>query len=230
MTSMEAACESGRHAVNAILDHYVYEESGARDERDLPALSWRMPFGFVDQELSSPIRQPTPAGDYCFIFDCENREPADARPTRWVDSDYFRAGLAHPWQVWGIDNASAVASSLGAQGQGADPYAPALWIVDQVRQWRTLVETVYAASAPDAGSSGSGGPSAGAPAPPGASLLDRIGLVDRPPAQGGGGTYGTDPYGDPLNPHAVLDTLLKQSQRQPSPQRSRNVYRGPRYL
>ena len=27
MTSMEAACESGRHAVNAILDHYVWVES-----------------------------------------------------------------------------------------------------------------------------------------------------------------------------------------------------------
>src|SRR5205823_8431209 len=143
MTSMEAACESGRHAVNAILDHYVYEQSGDKDERNLPALSWRMPFGFVDQELSSPIRQAMPAGDYCFIFDCENREPADARPSRTLDLEYYRAGLAHPWRVWGIDNASAIAASLGGYGATDDPYDPTLSIIDQLRQWRTLVETLY---------------------------------------------------------------------------------------
>jgi uncharacterized protein with NAD-binding domain and iron-sulfur cluster len=205
MTSMEAACESGRHAVNAILDHYVYEQSGRKDKRELPSLSWRMPYGFVDQELSSPIRQPTPAGDYCFIFDCENREPADARPTRALDSHYFRSGLAHPWHVWGIENASAVASSLGAQGPGVDPYAPALWIVDQLRQWRKLVEAVYDASP--------GGPRPSAPLPFGGGLLDRIGLVDRPPDQGGAGIPGTDQYGDPLKPFAALDKLMRQPRR-----------------
>src|SRR5262249_11498468 len=80
MTSMEAASESARHAVNAILDHYVHAMNG--DTRSDPALSWNMPFGFVDQDLSNPVRFPTAAGDYCFIYDCENREPADARPTR----------------------------------------------------------------------------------------------------------------------------------------------------
>ena len=207
MTSMEAACESGRHAVNAILDHYVYEQSGRTDERDLPALSWRMPFGFVDQELSIPIRQPTPAGDYCFIFDCENREPADARPTRAVDSDYFRAGLAHPWHVWGIDNASAVASNYGAYGPAVDPYAPAMWIVDQVRQWRKLVEITCAASKAE---SCPDGPRPGAPPPSeDQELLDAIGLVDRPPDQGGGGIYALDPYGDPLDKQAFLDQATK---------------------
>ena len=33
MTSMESACESARHAVNAILDHYLYTTSGQRDRR-----------------------------------------------------------------------------------------------------------------------------------------------------------------------------------------------------
>ena len=207
MTTMEAACESGRHAVNAILDHYVYAQSG--DKRDLPALSWRMPFGFVDQELSSPIRQPTPVGDYCFIFDLENREPADSRPARAVDSDYFRAGLAHPWHVWGIDNASAVASSFGANGPYVDPYAPAMWIVDQVRQWRKLVETTCPASkaesCPDGSSPGSDAP----PASQYRDLLSGIGLVDRPPDQGGGGIYGLHSFGDPLDKEALLDQSLK---------------------
>ena len=210
MTSMEAACESGRHAVNAILDHYVHDQPGNDDERDLPSLSWRLPFGFVDQELSSPIRQPMPAGDYAFIFDCENREPADARPTRAIDSDYFRAGLAHPWHVWGLDNASAVASSLGADGPG-DQYAPALWIVDQLREWRKVVETVYSASATNAeAESRARGRPSGPPPSQDRDLLDRIGLVDRPPHQGGGGGSGLDAFGDPRNPYALLDARLKQ--------------------
>ena len=34
VTSMESACESGRHAVNAILDHYVWVASGGLDRRE----------------------------------------------------------------------------------------------------------------------------------------------------------------------------------------------------
>ena len=76
VTSMEAACESARHAVNAILDHYIWVESGGLDRREkTTALGWEFPYGFLDQGLSSPIRLPTPAGDYCYVFDIENREP-----------------------------------------------------------------------------------------------------------------------------------------------------------
>jgi len=143
MTSMEGACESGRHAVNAILDHYLYWTSDKKDERKEPPPSWRLPFGFVDQDLTSPIRFPTPAGDYCFIFDCENREPADARPTRELDAAYFAEGLPHPWALYGIDHASVAASNMGSYGSASTGYDP-LWIIEQLRQWRHLVETVYA--------------------------------------------------------------------------------------
>lgn len=96
MTSMEAACESGRHAVNAILDHYIWVGTGGADRREHSTLDWRFPFGFLDQTLSSPIRMPTPAGDYCYIFDLENREPADTRPLRNLDSRYATESLPHP--------------------------------------------------------------------------------------------------------------------------------------
>nr|WP_237165609.1 FAD-dependent oxidoreductase [Mycolicibacterium obuense] len=96
MTSMEAAGESGRHAVNAILDHYVWVASGGTDTRDQTTLPWLFPYGFLDQGLSSPVRMPTPAGDYCYIFDVENREPADTRPLRVLDSTYFQHALPHP--------------------------------------------------------------------------------------------------------------------------------------
>jgi NAD(P)-binding Rossmann-like domain len=96
MTSMEAACESGRHAVNAILDHYVWVASEGTDRRENTTLPWRFPFGFLDQGMSSPIRMPTPAGDYCYVFDIENREPADTRALRILDSEYCQRSLPHP--------------------------------------------------------------------------------------------------------------------------------------
>jgi uncharacterized protein with NAD-binding domain and iron-sulfur cluster len=99
MTSMEGACESARHAVNAILDHYVWTQSGGTDRREDTTLRWRSPFGFLDQGFSSPIRQPSPAGDYCFVFDIENREPLDTRALRDLDSQYFLAGLPHPFDL-----------------------------------------------------------------------------------------------------------------------------------
>lgn len=96
MTSMEAACESARHAVNAVLDHYVWVASDGVDRREKTTLAWLFPYGFLDQGLSSPIRMPTPAGDYCYIFDLENREPADTRTLRIIDSAFSQHQLPHP--------------------------------------------------------------------------------------------------------------------------------------
>jgi uncharacterized protein with NAD-binding domain and iron-sulfur cluster len=108
VTSMESACESGRHAVNAILDHYIWVESGGLDRRDkTPALSWEFPYGFLDQGMSTPIRMPTPAGDYCYVFDLENREPADTRVIRNLDSKLCEQSLPHPFDT-------PAASSFGA--------------------------------------------------------------------------------------------------------------------
>ncbi len=88
MTSMEAACESGRHAVNAILDHYIWVETEGADRRGQTTLDWRTPYGFVDQGLTTPVRMPSPAGDYCYVMDLENREPLDTRTLRNIDADY----------------------------------------------------------------------------------------------------------------------------------------------
>ena len=96
MTSMEAACESARHAVNAILDHYMWVGTGGVDRRENTTLDWRFPYGFLDQGLSSPVRMPTPAGDYCYVFDVENREPVDTRALRILDAAYCEQGLPHP--------------------------------------------------------------------------------------------------------------------------------------
>jgi hypothetical protein len=98
MTSMEAACESGRHAVNAILDHYIWVESGGTDRRGETALDWRTPYGFIDQGLTTPVRMPSPAGDYCYVMDLENREPLDTRTLRNLDAKYHNSGTPVPLQ------------------------------------------------------------------------------------------------------------------------------------
>ena len=103
MTSMEAACESGRHAVNAILDHYIWV--GIRRHR--PSWARRRSTGAPrtassTKGLSVPVRQPSPAGDYCFVFDLENREPFDMRRLRNLDSGYARAGYPHPLDMLGL--------------------------------------------------------------------------------------------------------------------------------
>ncbi|MEO3760792.1 FAD-dependent oxidoreductase [Mycobacterium sp. B14F4] len=96
MTSMEAACESGRHAVNAILDHYIWVESGGADRRAKTTIGWRSPYGFLDQGLTIPVRMPSPAGDYCYVVDMENREPLDTRPLRNLDAQYHQQSRPHP--------------------------------------------------------------------------------------------------------------------------------------
>ena len=118
MTSMEAACESARR-VNAILDHYVWVESGGVDRRENTTLDWRLPFGFRDQGYSTPVRMPSPAGDYCYVFDIENNEPLETRPLRNLDTDYFLASLPPPWNLLGATPVRAptspVPSLLGGQ-------------------------------------------------------------------------------------------------------------------
>ena len=78
---------------DAVVGHWG---SGGADRRDNTTLPWRFPYGFLDQGFSSPVRMPTPAGDYCYVFDVENREPADTRLLRNLDSQYCLQSLPHP--------------------------------------------------------------------------------------------------------------------------------------
>ena len=77
MTTMEAACESARHAVNAILDHYVWVESGGTDRRgERTTLDWRIPFGFLDQGFSVPGADALPGRR--LLLRVRHREPRAA--------------------------------------------------------------------------------------------------------------------------------------------------------
>lgn len=157
MTSMEAACESGRHAVNAILDHYIWVESDGRDLREHTTLKWRFPYGFLDQGLSSPIRMPTPAGDYCYVFDIENREPPDTRALRVLDSRFSEQSLPHPLDVF--------VPATGGNPVTMPPLDPNQQLLAYLQAWRQLLEQWAAMAAALPAMPGMGTPYA-APVPP----------------------------------------------------------------
>ena len=144
MTSMEAAGESGRHAVNAILDHYIWVQSGGLDRRETTSLGWRFPFGFLDQGYSSPVRMPSPAGDYCYVFDIENREPADARPLRILDGHYCRESLPHPLDTPAAFPAGVptfpVPPPAGGQPMTTSPIDYNQQLLAYLQAWRQLLE------------------------------------------------------------------------------------------
>jgi hypothetical protein len=41
---------------------------------------------------------PSPAGDYCYVMDLENREPLDTRTLRNLDAKYQDGGTPVPLQ------------------------------------------------------------------------------------------------------------------------------------
>jgi hypothetical protein len=144
MTSMEAACESARHAVNVILDHYIWVGSGGIDRREHTTLNWRFPYGFLDQGFSSPIRMPSPAGDYCYVFDIENREPLETRNLRNLDSEYCLACLPHPLDSSGANPIGApvfpVHSNPGGQPMMPSPTDHGQQLLAHLQAWRQYLE------------------------------------------------------------------------------------------
>jgi hypothetical protein len=149
MTSMEAACESARHAVNAILDHYIWVESGGVDRREKTTLDWKMPFGFIDQGFSSPIRMPSPAGDYCYIFDVENREPLETRSLRNLDTQYCLASLPHPLDLTGVSPAGQPALPVPTMPGGQPMTSPSehpQHLLAYLQAWRQYLEQTAGAT------------------------------------------------------------------------------------
>ena len=150
MTSMEAACESGRHAVNAILDHFIWVESGGADRRENTTLDWRFPYGFLDQGLSSPVRMPSPAGDYCYVFDIENREPLDTRPLRNLDTRFVQDSLPHPMDPPGEPPAAPTVPVPGFLG-GEPMTSPTDYgqqLLTYLQAWRQYLEQATGAAMP----------------------------------------------------------------------------------
>jgi hypothetical protein len=116
MTTMEAANESGRHAVNAILDHLTWSKVSGRvpGEGDDSAGRYRSGGYYTGGNPLDPHAAyvPTPHGDYCHIWDPEKNELADFVPLREFDDWLCENGLPHVCDLLGIEVLPSLMSRL----------------------------------------------------------------------------------------------------------------------
>lgn len=118
LTTMESACESARHAVNAILDHREWVRTAGRRSRGRRGM----------ERLDAPLPA---APDYCRVWNLE-QSVAPEQPTkivkdldrvlslaRSVDRQAFGLGRPHCWEALLFDQALAVVS----KGAASDPTA-----------------------------------------------------------------------------------------------------------
>ncbi|QSQ23443.1 NAD(P)-binding protein [Pyxidicoccus parkwayensis] len=104
MTTMESANESARHAVNAILDHYLTFRQqpsepllrGGVGIESVPAVPEYSGQGTL---TGSPEFRMTPIGEYCRIWDPEKYELPELMPLRELDAKLYASGLPHVWDV-----------------------------------------------------------------------------------------------------------------------------------
>lgn len=107
MTTMESANESGRHAVNAILDHYNAHH-GATVAPPAPP-----PDRHPDPTELSADEVPTPfIGDYCRIWNIERYENPSFDTLKAVDQVLFDLGLPHVFDLLGVEIIPSVLSHL----------------------------------------------------------------------------------------------------------------------
>jgi hypothetical protein len=121
LTSMEAANESARHAVNAIIDHLLHYKNTAQ----VPIVDFARPprtsarklvqrLEALDQSQSAQVHHPTAAGDYCKIWDIEDNEQPEFTWFKAADQLFFDAGLDHPMKALGYDALFRVFASAGS--------------------------------------------------------------------------------------------------------------------
>ncbi|HZI16767.1 MAG TPA: phytoene dehydrogenase, partial [Myxococcus sp.] len=104
MTTMESANESARHAVNAIIDHYLVHHWPRKKAKHQGAASTRASptvpdYGDQGSLTGTPGFRMTPIGEYCRIWDPEQHELPELASLRALDAKLFAQGLPHLWDV-----------------------------------------------------------------------------------------------------------------------------------
>ena len=99
LTTMEAANESGRHAVNAILRQLL------DDARDAKPIRGR------------PQPQPRLFGDYCRTWDVEDQEFEDLKFFKELDAALFAEGLPHVQDILPVQDVLCLGRDLGLMGR-----------------------------------------------------------------------------------------------------------------
>jgi len=112
MTTMEAANESARHAVNAILDHLTYERF-RQPAPEVVAPTRRKRYQTGGNALDPRAAYvPTPFGDYCHIWDPEKYELDELVPLRELDDWLFEQGFPHVLDLLGQEILPSLISFL----------------------------------------------------------------------------------------------------------------------
>jgi hypothetical protein len=96
LTTMEAANESGRHAVNAILNQLLEDDAGRLARRGR--------------------RRRRLFGDYCRTWDVENEEFEDLKFLKELDAALFAEGLPHAHDILRLQDGLGLAQDLGLTG------------------------------------------------------------------------------------------------------------------
>lgn len=107
MTTMESANESGRHAVNAIIDHYNAHHGSTVAPVDAPAPSHTDPTSIEADEVP-----PAFIGDYCMIWNIERYENPSFDSLKAVDQVLYDLGLPHVFDLLGVEVLPSVLSHL----------------------------------------------------------------------------------------------------------------------
>jgi hypothetical protein len=119
LTTMESANESGRHAVNALLDHCCAHH--LKKPRAAPPTPSAAPPGpgsepFLSDPNERGLFSTTPLGDYCRIWNPERNELPDFELLQRQDEQNFLKGQAHPWELLGVEWLPSLLSGLPGAG------------------------------------------------------------------------------------------------------------------
>jgi hypothetical protein len=121
LTTMESANESGRHAVNAVLDHYRAHHLKPQAAAPAPP----PPTGenpFLSDPHERGLFPTTPLGDYCRIWNPERNELPDLELLQRQDERNFLRGQPHPWELLGVEWLPSLLSGLPGMGLGAERF------------------------------------------------------------------------------------------------------------
>ncbi len=100
MTTMEAANESARHCVNAIIDHFIERnpQPTARDHDQNDPLD-------VGAPTAQGVLPWTQIGDYARVWNIENEELPELLPLKKIDKWFFAHGMPNPMNPTPIEQA-----------------------------------------------------------------------------------------------------------------------------
>jgi hypothetical protein len=107
MTTMESANESGRHAVNAVLDHYNAHHGSTVAPPSPPPDRHPDP-----SELEADQVLPEYLGDHCGIWNIERYENPSFDTLKSIDQVLFNLGLPHIFDLLGIEILPSVLSHI----------------------------------------------------------------------------------------------------------------------